>query len=133
MAIALPESRQTFLLGHRSPNFWTYQSCSLSSNCFFECEHPFIDNPLDIAEPTVATTGLGSKPYPSNLPRICSTKISFDSSRVFLKYAKIQQEKERLCWQGETPPEASKRRRAYSNKKHGIFGLFSVVLVSVNN
>ena len=37
---------------------------------FFECEHPFIDNPMDIAEPTVASTGLGSKPYPSNLSRM---------------------------------------------------------------
>ena len=26
-----------------SPNFWTSQSCSLSSNCFFECENPLID------------------------------------------------------------------------------------------
>ena len=39
---------------------------------FFECEHPFIDNPMDIAESTVASTGLGSKPYPSNLQRMFS-------------------------------------------------------------
>ena len=31
------------LWGRRSPNFWTSQSCSLSSNCFFECENPLID------------------------------------------------------------------------------------------
>ena len=39
--------------------------------------------------------GLGSKLYPSNMLR----KVLIDSCRVFLKYAKIEQTKERLCWQ----------------------------------
>ena len=31
------------LWSRRSPNFWTSQSCFLSSNQFFLCEHPFSD------------------------------------------------------------------------------------------
>ena len=31
------------LWSRRSPNFWTSQSCFLSSNWFFQCEHPFSD------------------------------------------------------------------------------------------
>ena len=59
------------LWGRRSPNFWTGQSRFLSSNCFFECEHPFIDKPMVVTEPAVASAwliGLGSKLYPSNIP-----------------------------------------------------------------
>ena len=33
---------------HRSPNFWTRRSCFLSSNRFFQCEHPFIDKSMVI-------------------------------------------------------------------------------------
>ena len=31
------------LWSRRIPNFWTSQSCFLSSNWFFQCEHPFRD------------------------------------------------------------------------------------------
>ena len=31
------------LWSRRSPNFWTSQSCFLSSNRFFQCERPFSD------------------------------------------------------------------------------------------
>ena len=59
--------------GRRSPNVCTSQSCSLLSNVFFECEHPFIDKSKVITEPAVASTqilGLGSKQYPSNMRRM---------------------------------------------------------------
>ena len=37
----------SMLWGHRSPNLWTSQSCSLLSNCFFfVCEHPLTVNSL---------------------------------------------------------------------------------------
>ena len=38
---------------------------------FFECEHPFIDKPMALTEPAVASTrllGLGSKLHPRNMP-----------------------------------------------------------------
>ena len=53
--------------------------------------------------------------------RACSTQISLDSSTVFLKYAKTEQEKERRCWQGATPPAASKRRRDMFKQKERNF------------
>ena len=38
---------------HLSPNFWTRQSCFLSSTWFFQCEHPFIDKSMVITESAV--------------------------------------------------------------------------------
>ena len=63
----------------RSLNFWTSQSCSLSSNWFFECENPLIDKPMVIKEPAVASAwllGLGSKLYPSNMLRMLSKDLT---------------------------------------------------------
>ena len=54
----------------RSLKFWTSQSCFFSSNCFFDCKHPFIYKPLVITEPTVPSVwllGLGLKLYPRNM------------------------------------------------------------------
>ena len=47
------------LSGRRSPNFWTSQSCFLSSNCFFffDCEHPFIDKLMVTTEPMYQAHG----------------------------------------------------------------------------
>ena len=42
---------------------------------------------------------LGLKLYPSKMQR--KLKNLLDSCRVFLEYAKIEQVKERLCWQGD--------------------------------
>ena len=53
-----------------SLKFWTSQSCFFSSNCFFDCKHPFIYKPLVITEPTVPSVwllGLGLKLYPRNM------------------------------------------------------------------
>ena len=61
---------------------------------FFECEHPFIDKPMAINEPAVASArllGLGPKLYPTR------SKILLDSCKDFLKYAKREQVKEMLC------------------------------------
>ena len=60
---ALPESRQDFEVA----NFWTSQSCFLSSNLFSECQYPLIDKPMLIIKPTVPSTrllGVGAKLYP---------------------------------------------------------------------
>ena len=52
------------LWSHRSSNIWTCQSRYLSSNrfFFFECVHPFIDKPMVITDPTVASTRLLLQP-----------------------------------------------------------------------
>ena len=89
------------LWGRRSPNFSTSQSCSASSNWFFRVwASIYWTKPLVITEPNVASRqllGLGSKVhvYPSNM-----LQMLLDSCRVFLKCAKIEQVKERLCEQG---------------------------------
>ena len=54
------------LWSHRNPYFRISQSCSLSSNWFFEWEHLFIDNPM-VTVPSAWLLGLGSKLYPSNV------------------------------------------------------------------
>ena len=61
------------------PNFWTSQSCFLSSNWFFECGHLLIDKPSVITEPVavgVRVLGLGSKLYPSNLQRMLNKDLT---------------------------------------------------------
>ena len=66
---ALPESRQDFEVA----NFWTSQSCFLSSNLFSGCQYPLIDKPMLIIKPTVPSTrllGMGRKLYPSNKQHI---------------------------------------------------------------
>ena len=66
---ALPESRQDFEVA----NFWTSQSCFLSSNLFSGCQYPLIDKPMLIIKPTVPSTrllGMGAKLYPSNKQHI---------------------------------------------------------------
>ena len=79
------------LWGRRSPNFWTSQSCSLSSNWFFECENPLIDKPMVIKEPAVASAWLlgWDRNYILATCRACSAKILLDSCRV--EYANIEQ------------------------------------------
>ena len=54
---------------------------------FFECQHPFIDKPMVIIEPAVAGTrliDLGSKLYPSNMPRVLNIYLTQSLSRVRL-------------------------------------------------
>ena len=64
----LPESRQT----RKIPAVQTSGPVNLVFFCLtglFECEHPFIDKPIVITEPTVASTGLlglSSKLHPSD-------------------------------------------------------------------
>ena len=72
------------------PNFWTSQSCFLSSNWFFECEHPFIDKPMVITEPVavgVRVLGLGSKLYPSNMPHM----LNKDLTRFVQRLSRVRQ------------------------------------------
>ena len=45
---------------------------------FIECEHPFIDKPMVINEPAVASArflSLGPKLYLSNMPRMLNTDL----------------------------------------------------------
>ena len=56
---------------------------------FFECEHLFIDKPMVITEPAVASArllGLGSKLYPSNIQGMLKkdliTQFMIQSPRV---------------------------------------------------
>ena len=58
---AVPESRQAFEVA-------AARTCFLLSKWFLECEHPLIDKPMVIAEPTVPSAqlvDLGLKIYPS--------------------------------------------------------------------
>ena len=134
MAISLPESRRTFLLGSPQPKLLDQSILFSLVKLFFSSAsiHLLIirwtwPSPLSQAQAWVrnhilATCG------------VCSTKISLDSSRVFLKYAKIQQEKERRCWQGETPPEASQRHRDIFKQKAWNFRIiFSYLSLSDSN
>ena len=46
---------------------------------FFECKHPFVDKPMVITEPAVASAqllGLGSKLYPSNMLRMLNKDLT---------------------------------------------------------
>ena len=58
------------LWSRRSPNFRTG---------LFECERPFIDEPMVITEPAVPSArvvGLGSKLYPSNMQRMLNKDLT---------------------------------------------------------
>ena len=58
------------LWSRRSPNLWTG---------LFECERPFIDEPMVITEPAVPSArvvGLGSKLYPSNMQRMLNKDLT---------------------------------------------------------
>ena len=74
---------------------------------FFACEHPFIDEPMVITEPAVASArplGLGSKLYPSNIPGMRNkglTRFLQNHSREHQNWASEM----RLCWQGLLTPE----------------------------
>ena len=82
-------------------DFWTCQSCSLWSNLFSECEHPFVDNPVvtEPAGPSARLLGLGSKRYPSN-KQLLAQKRSYlihAYSSLSLVRKNRDQVKERLC------------------------------------
>ena len=95
---APPELRQAFEVAAAQ----TSGSVNLALFCqsgLFECKHLFIDKPMVITKPAVPTTRLGlfSKLYPAKMLRLVNKDLSY---WVFLEYAKIEQAKERLCWQG---------------------------------
>ena len=80
----------------RSPNFWTSQSCSLLSNWFFECEHPFIDNRARCRRHTAIRPGFEtiSKQRAARAQHR-SYSIHTESFSSTLEYAKFEQAKER--------------------------------------
>ena len=89
----MPESCQTFEVAIAEIFGLVNLVLSCQSVFFFNCKHLFIDKPIVIVEPAVASTqllGVGWKLYP--------TKILLDSCRVFLEYTKIEKAKERLFW-----------------------------------
>ena len=100
------------------------------SKCFFECVDLCIDKPIVIIKPNVAiarllslglklyisilvsratgltldqeTTGSGDENGIQATCSACSTKISLDICRVYLKYAKVEHAKPaKLCWQSD--------------------------------
>jgi len=74
----LSESQQTFEVAAVRTS--TLVNLVLSRQTgFFECEHPFIDKPMVITKPAVASTrlsGLGSKLYPSNMPSMHNEDVT---------------------------------------------------------
>ena len=96
---ALPESCQTFEVAAAQ----TSGPVNLVSSCqtgFFECKYLFFEEPMLIPEITVASEwllGLGSKLYPSDMQRMLNKDLT---QFVQSLSSKIDQVKERLCWQG---------------------------------
>ena len=87
---------------------------------------------MDIAEPTVASTGLGSKPYPSNLRRMFNKYLTrFEQSLSEQSTPKSSKRKKDAADRVKHLRKLVRGVGTYSNKKRGIFGLSSVVLVSV--
>ena len=86
------------LWGRRSQTLWLVNLVLSRQIGFFECKRLFIDIPMVITKPTVASAQLldpGWKLYPSNM--LCILK----SCRVFLEYTKFKQAKKRFSWQGD--------------------------------
>ena len=63
-----------------NPNFWTSQSCFLSSNWFFDCKRLFIDKQVIVTGPAVPLgtrlLDLGSKLFPSNIQRMLNKNLT---------------------------------------------------------
>ena len=55
---------------------------------------------LEASARLLGILGLGSKLYPGNMQRVL-TERSYSIHAVFLENTKIEQAKERLCWQGD--------------------------------
>ena len=88
---------------HRSPRFWTCESCLNWSNWLFVWEHPFTDKRAVITEPAVPRTrrsGLGSKLYPSNLPRMLNKDLTGFKQIISRVRQKLSKKKKGLCCQG---------------------------------
>ena len=66
----MPESRQTFAVAAAR----TSRLVNLVLSCqtgFFECEHPFIENPM-----VTRLSGLGLKLYPSSMPSMHNEDVT---------------------------------------------------------
>ena len=78
------------LWSHSNPDFWTSQSCFLSSNWFFNASIHLLIKLLVITEPAVLSAwllGLDWKLYPSNMQHSIHA--------VFLEYTNIDRASER--------------------------------------
>ena len=78
------------LWSHSNPDFWTSQSCFLSSNWFFNASIHLLIKLLVITEPAVPSAwllGLDWKLYPSNMQHSIHA--------VFLQYTNIDRASER--------------------------------------
>ena len=85
---------------HRSPRFWTCESCLNWSNWLFVWEHPFTDKRAVITEPAVPRTrrsGLGSKLYPTNVPRMLNKDLTWFMHSLFRVRQKLSKLKKGLC------------------------------------
>ena len=81
-------------------------------------EHPFIYKLMVVTEPAVPSTwllGLGSNCILAT-SSACSTKIWHNSCRVFVSITpKIEQAKERFCWQGKSLTTCNYVIQAYTH------------------
>ena len=87
----------------RSPRFWTCESCLNWSNWLFVWEHPFTDKRTVITEPAVPRTrrsGLGSKLYPINVPRMLNKDLTWFMQSLFRVRQKLSKLKKGLCCHG---------------------------------
>ena len=81
----------------------TSQSCFPVLNWFYECEHRFVNKAMVIAEPTVPSVrllGLGSRLYPSNMPRMRNKDRTRFKQRLSRR-ATIEQVNARRCSQSD--------------------------------
>ena len=74
----MPESRRAFDVAAAPTSGLDNLVFSRQTGFILECEHPLIDKPMVIAEPAVPSTrllGLGSRPYPNNMPRMLNKDL----------------------------------------------------------
>ena len=93
--MALPESLQVFEVTTAQTSRLVNPILSCQTG-FFNCKLPFIDKPMVINESSVPSAwllGLGTNLYPSNIQRMLNKGFT----HVKLKYARIEEAKERLC------------------------------------
>ena len=75
---ALPESHQAFeVAASRTPGLVNLAFSRQTG--FFECKHPFVDKPMVITEPAIASArllSLGSKLYPTSILRMPNKELT---------------------------------------------------------
>ena len=88
----MPESRQAFKVAAARFFELANRVFSRQTGFFFECKLLFTDKPMVVTEPTIPSArGLGSKLYPSNMPRMLNKDVTRAES--FLSTPKLSKRK----------------------------------------